>query len=167
VNLTLRGDSNGQSWKRESKGFHDMIIYDLSCDNGHRFEGWFRNPDDYQSQSANGLLDCPVCSSSHVCKVPTASRINRGAAAPVEKTESREMAQATASVAASIREFIEGNFEDVGSRFPDEARRIHYGEAEARNIRGTATRDEARALSDEGVSAIALPAALVDKSKLN
>lgn len=144
-----------------------MIIYDLRCDNDHRFEGWFRNPDDYQTQSAGGLLDCPVCGSLHVSKLPTASRINRGVAVPNERAGRQSMAQGTEPVTAKIREFIEGNFEDVGNRFPDEARRIHYGEVEARNIRGVATQEEARALNDEGVPAIALPRALADKTRLN
>lgn len=125
-----------------------MVIYDLVCADGHRFEGWFGRAADFGSQKADGLLSCPHCGSNEISKLPTASRIRthrHGRPTPESSTE---------SALERLQRLVTEQFEDVGDRFPEEARRIHYGEAEARDIRGTATAEEARELLEEGVSVL-------------
>jgi hypothetical protein len=144
-----------------------MIVYDLHCDSGHHFEGWFSHADDYAEQAANGLLSCPVCSSAEICKVPTASHV-RTQMAPSAKNDQPTAERMPDQVQAlqALRQYIGENFADVGSGFPEEARKIHYGESEPRNIRGVASHDEFKALRDEGVEVRALPP-ILDKGKLN
>lgn len=137
-----------------------MKVLDLRCAAGHRFEGWFASEDDFQSQSGRGLVECPVCGDKAVDRLPSAPRLNVASlreplpAAPADDADRR----AQAAWLRAVRHVIE-HTEDVGERFPEEARRIHYGETEARGIRGRASPDEARALRDEGieVTPIALP----------
>jgi hypothetical protein len=145
-----------------------MVVYDLQCSAGHALEGWFRGSDDYDAQHARGLLSCPVCQTAEVLRRPTAARIGRGidvttpVAAP---TTGATIQPPPVAMARALREFVERHFEDVGSRFASEARRIHYGEAEERNIRGAASVDEVRELHDEGIDVRPLP--LPDPEKLN
>jgi hypothetical protein len=142
-----------------------MVVYDLNCTSGHAFEGWFRNPEAFGEQVARGLIACPVCNSVEVTRRPSATRLNRGTQAPAEEVapaDGRQVAPVPADAAGrmmvrAMRHFVEKHFEDVGSRFASEARRMHYGEAEERNIRGTATASEVRELHDEGIEARALP----------
>ena len=143
-----------------------MIIYDLKCEYGHQFEGWFKAADDFARQQQDNMLSCPVCGAQHISKLPTASRIN---------TRSQGNQQALAQVSsevgetlmAKIHQYIDDNYDNVGSQFPEEARRIHYGETEARNIHGTASLDEIRSLHEEGISATPVPVRPVQKEKLN
>jgi hypothetical protein len=136
-----------------------MVIYDLTCPAGHRFEGWFRQADEYQTQQQQGLLSCPQCGSDHISKLPTASRIQVGRKHAALKT----LSESEESPLEQLRRFVAERFDDVGERFPEEARRIHYGEAEARDICGTASAQEARELLDEGVSIIPLPGSVAKK----
>lgn len=145
------------------------VVYDFECVAGHRFEGWFKNAEEYAHQQAAGLLTCPRCARSQVQRLPIASHVGSGSDAEVAKT-AQEMTAVKAksdALMAKIQSFVERNFEDVGPAFAEEARKIHYGEVEERNIRGQATPAEVRALRDEGVDVLPLPAAPVDKSKLN
>lgn len=139
-----------------------MIIYDLVCTDGHRFEGWFSQPGDFRTQQDQGLLNCPQCGSREISKLPTASRIRTQ-----RRQKAREEETETATVLEKLQSTIDERFEDVGDRFPEEARRIHYGETEPRDIRGTATADEARELLDEGVAVVAVPDHVSSKKKLN
>jgi hypothetical protein len=147
-----------------------MIIYDLHCGAGHEFEGWFSGADDYAEQQAEGMLSCPVCNSSDVRKRPTASHIKTqlqtspGANLPPDAAEKRV---AELTLRDKLQRYLVDNFTDVGNAFSDEARKIHYGEAEARNIRGVATSEEYRGLREEGVEVQRLPVTLFDKEKLN
>lgn len=147
-----------------------MIVYDLHCGAGHEFEGWFSGADDYAQQEAEGMLSCPMCNSSDVRKLPTASHIKTqlstspDAKLPAEATQQR---LAQLELREQLRRYVTDNFADVGTAFPEEARKIHYGEAEARNIRGIATSEECRGLCEEGVEVHRLPVALFDKEKLN
>lgn len=144
------------------------VIYDLQCDAGHRFEGWFKNAEEYAQQHEGGLLTCPRCACAQVHRLPTASHV--GSASGAEATKAgQEMAvlkEKSEALMAKIHAFVDRHFDDVGTAFAEEARKIHYGEAEDRNIRGHATPTEVRALHEEGVDVVALPPA-VDKSKLN
>ena len=145
-----------------------MVVYDLQCAAGHGFEGWFRSLDDFDAQRDGGLLSCPVCQSADVRRRPSATRLKRhggDAAGPVVAEGATDVRQAGMAMAGALRQFVDRHFEDVGDRFASEARRMHYGEAEERNIRGQATRDEVRDLHDEGIKARPLP--LPDPDKLN
>ncbi|GEO86355.1 MULTISPECIES: DUF1178 family protein [Alphaproteobacteria] len=135
-----------------------MIRYSLSCEKGHDFEGWFSESADFDRQLAGGLLTCPVCGSLQVTKVLMAPSVStaRGKEAvhALAVSEAQKVAVATLKQAvASIR----ANSEDVGERFPEEARKIHYGETEARGIIGEASLAEVKALVDEGIEIAPLP----------
>lgn len=142
-----------------------MVIYDFTCEHGHRFEGWFKSADELLSQQHGNLLSCPICGSPKVAKLPTASRIHRRH--PQEALPSPGATNATELLVERIKQYITDNYEDVGGRFPEEARKIHYGESEQRNIYGTASIDEVNDLHDEGVEVAALPVPAMEKTKLN
>jgi hypothetical protein len=133
-----------------------MKVLNLRCAHDHRFEGWFGSGDDFESQSARGLVSCPVCADTTVTRLPTAPRIQSAATrrevvpAPDTGTELQNAwMQAVRHMMAST--------EDVGARFPEEARRMHYGETASRGIRGQASREDADALREEGIEVMALP----------
>jgi hypothetical protein len=129
-----------------------MIRYDLKCDNGDELEAWFGSMADYDKQAAAGLVECPLCGSKHVEKAPMAPAVRTSRS--VEARKERAVAMA---MAAKVREHIKDNFDYVGDKFADEARKIHSGETEDRAIWGEVTPDEARALEEEGVPAAPLP----------
>ncbi|WP_267420842.1 DUF1178 family protein [Methylobacterium sp. GC_Met_2] len=142
-----------------------MIRYSLVCEAGHGFESWFPSSDSFDTQVARGLVACPVCDSSAVGKalmVPSIARTDRGpvvrpaqAEAPVALIAEPE--RQVRAMLKALREHVVSNSEHVGPRFPEEARRIHYGEAEGRSIYGEASPAEARALIDEGIEVAAIP----------
>lgn len=141
-----------------------MIVFDLACAQGHRFEGWFPSGDAFERQQAAGQVQCPICESGEVKRLPSA-RVNVGKAAPPAvaapaKTESAPAQEAMAGLPpemlAKLREIVRAS-ENVGPRFPEEARRIHYNEAPARSIRGQASAEEAEALREEGIDFASLP----------
>lgn len=145
-----------------------MKIFDLVCANDHRFEGWFASNDDFDKQREHGIIACPLCSDNHIVKVPSASYVNTGAtdrspqtSAPAEPTpEQVQYANMRSAMLAQIVDYVVKNTEDVGAAFPEEARKIHYGETPERKIRGTASTDEVTALRDEGIDVVPLPGAL-------
>ncbi|MEE7503015.1 DUF1178 family protein [Methylobacterium mesophilicum] len=145
-----------------------MIRYSLVCDAGHGFESWFPSSDSYDTQAARGLVTCPVCDSAKVSKalmVPSVARTDRERApapVPAPRTEApvtmiAEPERQMRAMLRALREHVVANAEHVGSRFPEEARKIHYGEAEGRSIYGEASPAEARALIDEGIEVAAIP----------
>ena len=140
-----------------------MIVFDLSCDKGHCFEGWFRNSEEYTAQLESGLLSCPSCGSEEIIKKASPSRINLGK--QQQLTQLSSLQHDAQNLANKINEYIKTNFEDVGSQFADQALKMHYGELEERNIKGTATMQEAINLKEEGVDIIPLPEK--SKNKLN
>ena len=130
-----------------------MIVYNLRCAKDHAFEAWFRDSATYDEQAKAGEVVCPACGSTKVAKAPMAPNISSS------KTASSDMAQA-AEVMGKLRELraeVESNSDHVGDKFPEEARKIHYGEAEKRNIHGDATPAEAKELKDEGVDFSVIP----------
>jgi hypothetical protein len=145
-----------------------MKVLDLQCGNGHPFEGWFASEDDYQSQSQRSMVQCPLCGDHGVVKKLSAPRLSlTGAQAPssenpvaVARPASHE--QALVKAWMEVARHVIANTTDVGNRFAEEARKMHYGEAEERSIRGKTTADEARALQDEGIEVmpILMPRAL-------
>jgi hypothetical protein len=136
-----------------------MKVFNLLCAQGHAFEGWFASEADLQQQRDTGLLDCPMCADKTITRLPSAPRLNlsagRDGAAPGEPaTPERHMVETLWMKAV---QHVLHNTEDVGERFAEEARRIHYGEATERSIRGQATPDQSRALIEEGIEVHALP----------
>lgn len=157
-----------------------MVIYDLQCDNHHDFEGWFKNADELCDQQASGMLTCPVCESADVKKKAAAPKIGRKSnSVAVVPQPPQKMAAGSSNGADSptyeqlqkmlgqVHKYIDGNFVDVGNKFADEALKIHRGEKDAENIRGTASKSELKELAEEGVSALPLPPKPIDKDKLN
>ncbi|RQP24678.1 DUF1178 family protein [Piscinibacter terrae] len=143
-----------------------MKVLDLRCTHGHRFEGWFASDADLQSQMDRGLLECPVCADKAITRLPSAPRLNvSGArepqppAKPAEKAPQGDQPIEMTMQAAWLRavQHVMNNTDDVGDKFAEEARKIHYGEADERAIRGRATPDEAEALRDEGIDVMSLP----------
>ena len=140
-----------------------MLIYDLVCGREHAFEGWFQSAEDYEAQLRQGLLRCPLCDSDEVGRVPSPShlRTNTNKASPAREEAKARQAQAL----QQLRDYLQRHSEHVGERFAEEARRIHYGEAEARNIHGTASHAEVAELHAEGIHAVLLPLSSLDKRK--
>lgn len=136
-----------------------MKVLNLQCQHAHSFEGWFASEDDFQSQLSRGLVQCPVCSDSQVDKLPSAPRLNLGAT-ETEHSTALQAKPATTLVQSQImnmvRQLVEKT-EDVGERFSAEARKMHYGEAEQRSIRGKASLEEAAELIEEGIDVLPLP----------
>ena len=142
-----------------------MIVYDLECENSHRFEGWFGAADDYEKQLVRKLLSCPMCNSGNVVRRPSASYVHTGAVEkpPREQQKSgnpglpHQYANMSPEIVARVIEHIVKNTEDVGKRFPEEARKIYYNETPERHIRGTASAKEVASLRDEGIDVVSLP----------
>ncbi|AMO21934.1 DUF1178 family protein [Ramlibacter solisilvae] len=134
-----------------------MKVLNLQCSLHHAFEGWFGSEDGFQEQLSRGLVECPICGDVGVSKMPSAPRLNLGAAEPQPK---RDVMTADANVQAEWLKLVRhvmANTEDVGEQFAEEARRIHYGESEERGIRGQASREETEALLEEGIGVLPLP----------
>jgi hypothetical protein len=145
-----------------------MKVLDLRCSHGHGFEGWFASNEAFETQLSAGLVECPVCADTRIVKLLSAPRLNLGnAKAPAEAAassapDSPGKAQPPAEMSPearwmrAVREVL-AKTEDVGERFADEARKMHYGEAEERGIRGQATREQTEALLEEGIPVMPLP----------
>ena len=144
-----------------------MIVFDLLCAHGHAFEGWFASGAEFDRQKEARLVTCPVCDGSDVERRPSAKvRVAKAAQAaptPVAAPHGDAIAGIPPELLAKLREVVR-NTEDVGERFPEEARRIHYDEAPPRSIRGQASREEAQELADEGIEFSPLPSLLTRKS---
>lgn len=144
-----------------------MIVFDLLCHSGHRFEGWFGSAADFSSQKDRELLTCPSCGSLRIERIPSATRANLGAAEPPKpvvaepaKTPEMEGKDAFAIAQMLYSRMLDEIFtksEDVGREFAAEARRIHYEEAPSRAIRGLASQEEHDDLVDEGIPVSRLP----------
>lgn len=143
----------------------------MSCDNAHRFEGWFREPNDYLHQKESGLINCPVCGSQEVNKVLTASHVRTSGSGSATNTHeggaTGPSASAITEFYGKLQKFIEENFTDVGERFPEEVRKVYYGEAESRNLYGIAKTEEVIELLEEGIEVVPLPEYSRKPGKLN
>jgi hypothetical protein len=136
-----------------------MKVLNLRCANGHGFEGWFGSDDDFMDQNGRGLVECPLCADKVITRMPSAPRLNLAGAreeAPTAARASPQPADLQAAFLRTVRELM-SRTEDVGERFAEEARRIHYGETPHRGIRGQASAEEREALRDEGIETFALP----------
>ena len=150
-----------------------MIRYSLICDHGHEFESWFASSAAYDKQAKRGLIDCPLCGSSKVEKAimaPRLARKDKSTSVAFAANEAAAPEQAPAPVAMispqeqefrqklkELREHLTANADNVGKKFPEEARKMHYGEIEHRSIYGEATPQDARELHDEGIEFHPLP----------
>ncbi len=133
-----------------------MILYDLKCKNGHQFEGWFRDSATYDAQVKAGEVLCPACGSKKVGKAPMAPRIAKGSGKPSSESVTSE-AKVARKALQELRSKIEQNFDYVGADFPEEARRIHYGESDARGIYGESSKEETQELREEGIEVQRIP----------
>jgi hypothetical protein len=153
-----------------------MIVFDLLCGEGHRFEGWFGSATDFASQRERNLLSCPSCGSAKVKRVPSATRANLGAAAPkapdakapaqparTPDMEGKDPFAVAQMLYSRMLDELLTKSEDVGKEFPTEARKIFYKESPARAIRGQATNEEHQELVDEGIPVARLPVPPTDK----
>ena len=171
-----------------------MKVLDLQCRHGHVFEGWFASEDDFQSQRERGLVQCPMCADDHIDKRLSAPRLNLRAREPSAAAAASAAAQqahthsaptvpahsgpagpaldagvlppALQSAWLNLARKIVANTEDVGSRFAQEARRMHHGEVQERAILGQATPDEAVQLIEEGIAVVPLPLPAAAKETL-
>jgi len=130
-----------------------MIAFDLQCKNNHTFEGWFEDSQAYEEQQKKGLITCPVCNDTNVFKVLSTFAIK--STSPLPKIDGNEVA--LAKITEEITDYVEKNFDDVGTDFSKEALKIHYGASEPRNIRGISTKLEEKTLKDEGIQFFKLP----------
>jgi hypothetical protein len=161
-----------------------MKVLNLQCGHGHGFEGWFASDDDFLAQNAAQRIECPLCANAEITKLPSAPRLNLGAR-QVERVEDQgvpaaaaaETVETTGQAAGSqtsthdrqeakarwqsqwlqVVQHVLAHTEDVGEQFASEARRMHYGDTQARGIRGQATHEERLALEDEGIEVASLP----------
>ncbi len=149
-----------------------MKVFNLACEHGHSFEGWFGSADDYDRQQRDRLIQCPLCGNEDIKRLPSAPRLNlksqqgeasASAVAIAEQAgEARQMMAQPTSVQmqklwAQMARLVQSHTEDVGDSFAEEVRRIHSNEAPERGIRGVATPEEAADLADEGIDVLAFP----------
>lgn len=141
-----------------------MKVLDLQCGHQHTFEGWFASEEDFQGQLARGLVACPMCEDTSIVKLLSAPRLNLGASDTVKPAAAAPVATGSEIQAEWLKmvRHVVAHTEDVGERFAEVARQMHYGETGVRNIRGQATPHETEALLDEGIAVLPLlvPASL-------
>ncbi|MGD1151876.1 MAG: DUF1178 family protein [Syntrophales bacterium] len=132
-----------------------MIIYDLRCEKGHKFEGWFNDRSAFEKQQTQKLIICPACGSSDVGMVPsTISIMGRD----IKASNRRDVEELSLPKALKLfHEYLDKNFDDVGKKFAEVALRIHHGEEEGRNIKGITTENEEETLREEGVQFLKIP----------
>jgi hypothetical protein len=139
-----------------------MKVLNLQCRQSHGFEGWFGSEDDFQDQLSRGLVECPLCGDAAITKMPSAPRLNLGASQPAAPAPAKQevVSAPNAQLQAAWLQMVQkvmANTEDVGERFAEEARKIHYGESEERGIRGQASQEETESLLEEGIAVLPLP----------
>lgn len=136
-----------------------MILFDLQCSKGHVFEAWFRDAAAYGRQVKSKAVACPICRNKRITKAPMAPNLASGKGGEAETATVGELGQMSKAHEAlrAVREIVEKHFDHVGERFPEEARKIHYGETEKRNIYGEASEQEAQDLNEEGIEFGRLP----------
>jgi hypothetical protein len=136
-----------------------VIIYELRCKNQHQFEGWFQDRTAFEEQKTQDLISCPVCGDSGA-EIVLSSLTVMGKDAPSDQKNAKGITPAKAF--SMLQDFINKHFDDVGDKFADVALKIHRGEEEQRNIKGTTTKDEEEALIDEGIHFIKIPITKLD-----
>ena len=134
-----------------------MISYSLVCDNSHKFDAWFRSAEAFDEQHNRGIVTCPMCNSAKVEKALMAPAVNRMNSDKVSLSTGHPMQAEIREMLRTMRRKVTSEADYVGDRFAEEARKIHFKEAEARGIYGEATRDEVAELIDDGVDFLPLP----------
>jgi hypothetical protein len=138
-----------------------MIKYSLSCETDHLFEAWFSSSEDFDKQAKRGLVECPVCGSQKISKALMAPRVSGTGNADNQQVQTAApdpaMPPEMVQKLREIKQYVQANSENVGERFTEEARKIHYGDAEERGIYGTASRKDVASLAEEGVPVLPLP----------
>ncbi|MDO8418939.1 MAG: DUF1178 family protein [Rubrivivax sp.] len=141
-----------------------MRVLNLRCANGHGFEGWFASDEDFMDQNGRGGVECPLCADKVVTRMPSAPRLNLSGARDAEPAAPPATAPSVDARPADLQatwlqavRHLMAHTEDVGDRFAEEARRIHYGEEPQRGIRGQATAEQRHALQEEGIETLAIP----------
>jgi hypothetical protein len=127
-----------------------MIAFDLFCSNGHKFECWFKDGSSFEEQKSTGMITCPICDDHQIEKAFSPFAIKRGGERVKEEMDPHQALQL-------VHEYLDKHFDDVGAEFYKEALKIHYGETEKRNIKGTATTEEEVILKEEGVPFLKIP----------
>jgi len=134
-----------------------MIAFDLQCSRGHTFEGWFEDGRSFEAQRDQGLVACPFCDDTAISKLPSMFAI-KSSGTPVPQSRQRPASEAEmAALGRQIVQYVEKNFDDVGTDFAKEALKIHYGAEEPRNIRGVSTQEEEKTLEKEGIKFFKFP----------
>lgn len=139
-----------------------MKIFDLQCANGHNFEGWFEDMQAFNDQKASGYVACPFCENRDVIVIPSPFAIPK---ASVKAKPETERNLALGDIGKKIAEFVENNFDDVGTEFTKEALKIHYGVSKPRNIRGVSSPEEEKLLEKEGVPLFKVPLSEKNRKK--
>ncbi|RYE88709.1 MAG: DUF1178 family protein [Hyphomicrobiales bacterium] len=134
-----------------------MIQYSLVCDNDHKFDAWFRNAEAYDEQSARGIVTCPICNSDKVGKGLMAPSVSRANSDKVALSIGHPQQNQLREALRALRNKVTAEADYVGDKFADEARKIHFKEADARGIYGEATREEVASLLEDGVDFMPLP----------
>ena len=141
-----------------------MIAFDLKCSRGHIFEGWFQNSQSFEEQNSKKLVNCPVCNNTKIARIisPVATRlVSRG------ESEKEEIAIDYRRLAKEVVDYVHKNFDDVGHDFTREALKMHYGVADRRNIRGSATAEEEKVLREEKIEFFKIPLLKREEDKKN
>ncbi|WP_417450456.1 DUF1178 family protein [Kordiimonas sp.] len=143
-----------------------MIVFDLKCPQNHRFEAWFKSSSAFEEQRDAGIVECPYCGATDVTKAPMAPNVgakgnSRTETAPMVQNKDDAklgaLVEEAQKVFAKLRSHVEKNCDYVGDQFAEEARKIHYGEADERGIYGESTLEETKSLVDEGIEIVPLP----------
>ena len=145
----------------------NMIVFNLSCEKAHRFEGWFGSADDFAVQVKDRSIACPLCGSLDIARQPSAPYVSTRGSEPSPESQPVMVANTAQLLHKKFVEYVLHNTEDVGKRFPDEARRIFYKEARERAIRGTASMKEVTELKEEGIDVLAVSGIPVPPGKLH
>jgi len=130
-----------------------MIAFDLKCANGHTFEGWFKDLESFNEQNSKGMITCPSCKDTHIIRVLSPVAIKNSQ----REENTGDIEPDYKKLARGIMEYIQNNFEDVGTNFAKEALKMHYGVTETRNIKGSATAGEEEILKEEGIKFFKIP----------
>ena len=137
-----------------------MITFDLCCDKEHVFEAWFKDFGSYKDQAKRGLIQCPVCGSKRIRKLPSPVATLRK---PKAGSDGKGQEEALTAILKTLQEYVERNTEDVGVEFAETALKMHYGVLESKNIRGVATPEQERILKEEGIKFFKIP--VIKKTK--
>lgn len=138
-----------------------MMLFDVQCEKNHRFEGWFNSNAGFEKQVTSKLISCPFCTSTKISKAPMAPKVLSGGTSTSEEKQislkPTDEEVALRNIVEQVKQALKKNSTDVGDKFAEEARKIHYGESEQKNIHGNTTPKETKELQEEGVEFITLP----------